>query len=183
MLELKYFNEFNDLPDKSIQGKAFHSLTRRYSYAIPTETALREIIKYSPIIEIGAGLGYWASLITKLKGDIISVDNFSWFKKNIYSLEKTHYKIINGDHSCVKKHKDRTLFICWPPPDDNMAYKCLKNYKGNYFLYIGEDYPGCTANEKFYLLLKNSFKLIKKIELPNWNGFNSHLKVYKRLGN
>ena len=44
---------------------------KKYAWAIPGPKALEEIKKYSPIIEIGAGAGYWKmcleSVITSFK--------------------------------------------------------------------------------------------------------------------
>lgn len=66
------------IPIKNLtkQEKTFSSLLKvyvrevlrplidRYSCVIANENALETIAKYSPIIEIGAGSGYWAYLLT-----------------------------------------------------------------------------------------------------------------------
>ena len=69
---LFYYKNYDESVEKKLTR---HDLTRQFSFAIPNEETLKEIIKYSPLIEIGAGNGYWAYLIDKFGGDIIAFDN------------------------------------------------------------------------------------------------------------
>ena len=39
------------------------ALRRRYAWAIPDERALRVLAHYGPVVEIGAGKGYWCALL------------------------------------------------------------------------------------------------------------------------
>src|SRR3979411_2575044 len=36
---------------------------RRYAFAVPTDAALATLGRYAPIVELGAGTGYWAFLL------------------------------------------------------------------------------------------------------------------------
>src|SRR5579883_1374914 len=47
---------------------------QKYAHAIPTNTALTAIADFAPIIEIGAGTGYWAFLLRRRGVDIICYD-------------------------------------------------------------------------------------------------------------
>lgn len=47
---------------------------RKYGYAIPNDAALDEIAKHSPILEVGAGNGYWAYELTKRGVDVVATD-------------------------------------------------------------------------------------------------------------
>ena len=60
----------------SIEARA--GLVRRYGLAIPTDEAIAACVARSPLVEIGAGLGYWASLIAQQGGDIAAYDDWSW---------------------------------------------------------------------------------------------------------
>jgi tetratricopeptide (TPR) repeat protein len=51
------------------------SLVRKYSWAIPDEEALATIGSYTPLVEIGAGTGYWAALLRKRGADMIAYDS------------------------------------------------------------------------------------------------------------
>mgnify|MGYP001603501330 CR=1 FL=1 len=49
-------------------------LVRLYAWAVPTEEVIRTLVKHAPIVEIGAGTGYWAHLIHQMGGDILAYD-------------------------------------------------------------------------------------------------------------
>lgn len=62
---IEYLNIFNEIKGESFclnwrmmekQGRDRFSLIQRFSFAVPTEEAIRGIIKYDPIIEIGGGM-------------------------------------------------------------------------------------------------------------------------------
>jgi hypothetical protein len=57
-------------------GYVVQPLKRVFSYAVPSEAALRVIKRYSPhgIVEIGAGTGYWARLLSNAGVDIQAFD-------------------------------------------------------------------------------------------------------------
>jgi hypothetical protein len=46
----------------------------KYAWAVPDARALRIIASFSPIVEIGAGRGYWGSLLSKAGVDYIGFD-------------------------------------------------------------------------------------------------------------
>lgn len=46
----------------------------RYSYAIPDLTALNILAEHGPILEIGAGTGYWAYLLRQRGVDVAAFD-------------------------------------------------------------------------------------------------------------
>ena len=76
-------------------------------------------------------------------------------------------------------HEDRALFLCYPPPDSNMANECLQNYAGETVAYIGE-FQGTTANDGFEQKLVAQFKLIRTVSLPNFSDQICNLTIWKR---
>lgn len=51
-------------------------LSEEYAWAIPDTRALNILSKFAPLVEIGAGKGYWGSLLAKKGVDIICVDKY-----------------------------------------------------------------------------------------------------------
>lgn len=152
----------------------------KYAWAIPCKAALEAIASYSPIVEIGAGNGYWASLLHSMGADIVAYD----IKPDKFHLsKKSHhwnwFDVQEGDEKTVKKHSDRALFLCWPPYDEDMAYNCAKNYNGETILFVGE-LNGCTGTEEFFDYLNEHFILEETVELPVWLGLHDALYIYKR---
>lgn len=133
----------------------------KYSWAVPNEAALEEIAKHSPIIEIGTGLGYWASLLQEREVDIFPTDVCPARGK-----EKPWTSILEGGAEQLVVHKDRTLFMCWVP--DYIAVQYSYVYIRNTILWVGEpiEFPGFKGN--------------KMVEIPQWSGYNDALYVFKR---
>lgn len=158
-------------------GKLFRfrrELIYKYAYAIPNDKALRKIAEYSPIVEIGAGSGYWAHLLAKKGVDIVAYDNWRNPKR------KRWFDVQLSDESAVKNHADRTLFLCWPPFKDEMALNAIRKYKGKTVLYIGEDRDGCTATKSFFDFLEKHFEEEDSVEIPVWPTTHDRLVIFKR---
>lgn len=80
----------------------------------------------------------------------------------------------------VKKYRTNALFICWPNNYSDWAYDALKEFKGNKFIYIGEDEDGCCGTTLFFDLLKDEWDLKKKINITRWRGLMDKLYFYER---
>lgn len=165
--------------------KTREECNRKYSFAIPTEKALARIVALSPIVEIGAGTGYWAKLLTDRGADVIAYDarptdraeNF-WHKRN-----PAFHPVLHGGSKRAKRHPDRALFLCWPPYDTPMAIDALVAYKlagGRRLVYIGEGGGGCTGNAAFHDELEENWNEVDAIALPQWFGIHDWLWVYER---
>lgn len=148
---------------------------QKYSWAIPNQEAIDYLVKLSPLVEIGAGGGYWAHLISQAGGDIICFDRQPKHRENSW------FDVKKGNASNVKEHKNRTLFLCWPPYKSPMAFNCLSNYKGNHLVYVGEPAGMAAGDDKFFRSLESYWKEIDYISIPRWYGMDDGLFVYKRI--
>ena len=149
-----------------------------FGFAIPTEEAIEALVRMSPLIEIGAGTGYWAKLITLNGGDIRAFDDWSWDGTLSLRFGK-HFLVQKGGVERISQHRDRTLFLCWPPYHTDMAEQCLSAYKGELIAYIGEPAEGCCATDAFFDQLHYDWELTE-IELPQWWGIHDALFIGKR---
>ncbi len=161
---------------------ARHRYIYKYAWAIPCQKALKAIAKYSPIIEVGAGNGYWAYLLNKLGADILAFDSSpqNHYAKAGLKFHRQWFDVREGKESVVKDHQDRTLFLCWPPYNEEMAFKCLKEYKGKTVLYVGEGGGGCNASDNFFSHIEKHFTEEDCVELPVWYGIHDRLFIFER---
>jgi hypothetical protein len=98
--------------------KAREDARKRYAWAVPTDEALDAIAKLSPIVEIGAGTGYWAALLSTRGADVIAYDRAPGHHANHYHGDSPlWFDVKAGGDSKAADHPDRTLFLCWPPYD------------------------------------------------------------------
>lgn len=156
--------------------------TSLYSWAIPSEEALDAIKLYSPVIEIGAGTGYWAMLLQNRGVDILAFDARppGPGNKNGYHKPITYTEVRRGGQGTLSRYPTRTLFLCWPPYDTPMAADCLRRYSGANLIYIGESYGGCTGDDTFHDQLEKEWEISQQVQIPSWPGFHDEMVIYKR---
>lgn len=152
------------------------SLIEQYSWAIPTEEVIKKIVEWSPIIEIGAGLGYWASLVDQLGGQIKAYDSYSEGWESYEDLPK-HFKVermgeIDLDYS-------DTLFLCWPPYAEDMAETAIRMKKWTRIIFVGEGAGGCTGNDEFHEILENEYEEVDYMKIPVWEGIHDGAYFYQ----
>jgi hypothetical protein len=160
-------------------------LVRKYSWAIPNDEALKKIANCGPLIEIGAGTGYWASLLRHdFNVDILAFDKHPPHylrRENKFHRETSSWiEILEGGPEMVAKHSGRTLFLCWPPYSNPMAADCLKHYRGKRLVYVGEDDGGCTGDWEFHRIIESEFVRVDCVYIPQWFGIHDQMMIYKR---
>lgn len=163
-----------------------YELIKKYAFAVPTFDILSIINELSPIIEIGAGNGYWAFMLSQLGCDILAYDRyppdetvfpFAQFANNLW-FEEQWYQVEKGDSTQAGYYPNRALFLCWPEPHSTMAYEALQSYKkagGKTVIFIG-DMIAC-AEDKFYDELSQGTIQLKK-QMWGYKYFNEFIAIY-----
>jgi hypothetical protein len=175
-----YLELYYDNPDDIL---ARQDLVKEYSWAVPNEVAIKTLLKYSPIVEMGAGTGYWAYLLRAAGGDVVAYDRVvdGAFNINVWHPSgKMFTEITKGEPQDLARHNDRSLFLCWPPYESSMASDCLESWKGNTLIYVGEKVGMATANDDFFKILNASFSLIENVRIPQWPGLHDTMTVWSR---
>ena len=171
-----YFTIFSKL-NRNFIARQF--AVKKYSWAIPSDHALEKIAEFSNrIVEIGAGKGYWAHMLSKYDCDVVCYDNCiagNQFTDN----DAAWHLIFSGSEKEVANHSDRALMLCWTPYTSNVAINSLTNYSGDKLIHIGESQGGCTDSDEFFDALDN-WKLVEEINIPQWNGIHDMLSLYSR---
>lgn len=86
--------------------------TKRYSWAIPNDFAIQTIKKLNrPILEIGAGTGYWAKLLADQGVDILAFDNQSYHRNDEYRYTQSWFNVQIGTANTVPFYPERTLML------------------------------------------------------------------------
>jgi hypothetical protein len=160
-------------------------MVARYAWAIPTVDAIELLLRYAPLVEMGAGTGYWAWLVRQAGGDILAFDRYPPpDRRNRWHAGEAQWtEVLPGGPRRLTRHPGRTLFLCWPPQDEPMAEQCLQVYGGQTLLYVGEldlgemggpQGPGRSAHHF------EGWALAESLELPRWESVNDRLFVLRR---
>lgn len=178
-------------------------LVAEYSWAIPNEKALQTIAAEGPILEVGAGNGYWAWELRKRGVDVLAFDPKPYKEgqyieigpeppasvadPEIRAMLKERNRVYRrkwadveeGDHTVVAQHRDRNLFICWPSWGEPWATEAVERCHAEVVLFVGE-LGGSTGDEGLVPALCRDFKLTKTVEIPNYWGVHDVLTVWRR---
>lgn len=170
-------------------------LTRRthfietFAWAYPTREAISSIVAFAgnrEIVEVGAGYGFWATLLTYAGAKIHATDSYDWYGDYRPLLWRDlGVRVEKRGYATAIRNANATgcdaLFMCWPPYDHDMAVKALRAFHGNRFIYIGEGPGGCNATDAFFDLLDNEYKEIATIQIPQFAGIHDRVKLYARF--
>jgi len=154
----------------------------KYAWAVPDADAIAALVKHSPLIEIGAGRGYWAGLASAAGADIIAFDPqppVAGAANSWHRTPGTFFKVAAADLDVVALHPQRTLFLCWPPWNSDVALRTLRHYTGATVIYVGDEGHNAGSPE-FYAELKAGFSLQQVVNIPRWPGATDRLEVWQR---
>jgi len=190
-----------DVVDRINDFALREKLVKQYSWAIPNEEALQELLKYSPLVEIGAGTGYWAYELRKRGAVIHAYDEYppsgedwsveeedqvrngkevrkNWFHRG----HPTWTEVQQGTPDVMREYTaEWNLFLCWPPMSEMAAY-ALGYHRGTYIVYVGESDGGCNADRLYFKLLSRLYEKVNEVSIPQWSGLHDHMSVFKRKG-
>ena len=202
------------------QAALGESLINRYAWATPNEQAMRILKHFSPIVEVGCGANaYWCRQMQSAGVDCLGYDvapnrgghvpqeedEMTHKRKQI----QTNFRVRKGGPEVLTQLSDRALFLCYPDEEQtptqapeeteeepiafSMAAECLKHYRGDYVIHVGEllatgsclaqndQAPwGRSSSAEFQERLATEFHCLLCIQLPNWLHTKDRLTVWKR---
>lgn len=151
---------------------------RRYGFAILWSGAIEAIRPHAPLVEIGAGSGYWTYELQSHGIDCIATDTmegkYGFFTKdNPNDPErrwKKQYVEIEKLNSveAVRKYPNRNILTVWPDYDAPWAADSLDIFTGRTVIYMGEGYGNATADDRFHELLDERFADQEVIPMPHF---------------
>jgi hypothetical protein len=157
-----------------------------YAYAIPSPQTLEWIARFCvdrPVVELGAGRGYWAAQLafSGLMVDAYDAEppdnsnNMSFPPETGHDAVWHHVGDLIEFADRVRGRSEHVLFLCWPPGWGNtMASQALiefENAGGNRLVFIGEPRGGKTGDDAFFDTLAKRWELHSQDEhyVSWWN--------------
>ena len=160
-------------------------LVQLCAWAIPTEAALETLARYAPLIDCGAGMGYWAALLQARGADALGCDLHPPGGKAANAFHRRQRAPWTQVHrlsavDAVRRHPRHALMLCWPPYEDDVAsYAALRAYAGDIAIHIGES-NGASGSVRFHRELALNWTLEEEVDLPHWPRLDDRLRVYRR---
>lgn len=145
-----------------------------YAWAVPSPEAIQAIAALGPeIVEMGAGTGYWAWLLGQAGCRVQAFERETGQPPRWVELQK-------GGPEVLARSQAQTLLLCWPPLQEPFALECLRAFRGERVVYIGEGKDGCTADEAFHVELDALWQLEQSLNIPQWPGSQDQVFIYRR---
>lgn len=157
------------------------ALVHKYAWGIPSEQGLALIAEQGPVVEVGAGTGYWAALLKARGVDVVAYDKAppnETANDFHVSAKRTWTEVLSGDETAAANHGDRALLLAWPPLEDPMAFNALTNYKGKRLIFVG-NVDSC-GDMDFSDLIGRDWRPVNSVDLPEWDYCPDAVRVYER---
>lgn len=157
---------------------------QEYAFAVPNQEALDTIARYGPILEMGAGTGYWAHLLRQMGVDVMACDQqvVADGGDNQFHFRRPWTAVVQAKAGpWLALHPDRTLLLVWPDYSSPFGRQCLDFFTGDRLIYVGEGYGGCTGDDAFHKRLNREWTECELVDIPQWDGVHDYLQVYQRL--
>ena len=162
-------------------------LTHLYAYAtIPTKTRdeIKHFVGQERVVEIGAGSGYLATLLSRQGVAIDAFDSRPGKLNDYHGSTPTFLPIQAGDGTklIAQQHQPFVLLLCYPPPDTPMAVDTLRQFAkrgGNRFIHVGE-FKGLTGNAAFERTLTSEFICTRRFACPTWGTDSASVTFWER---
>lgn len=185
-------------------------LLREYSFAVPTDEALTAISNASAggVVELGAGVGYWAALLAARGTDVIAFDlhpppspTNMWF-----AGVTPWFEVRPGGEDVLDRYARRTLLLVWPTRDEEWAANAARRHHqagGAALVFVGEGPGGRTGDDQLQALLGHYDRCLScslgvldvpcicdisqrwerrvSVSLPHWDGYADDLHLYSRV--
>ena len=165
-------------------NKVRRTYTAEYGFAVITPEAIAWIAqwtRHAELLEVGAGNAYLAHRLTEAGVSVIPTDAHT-LADNPYHLGSTyHMSVIQIDAlSAITELNDLNLLWSWPPPEQASG-QALQRFNGQFFVYIGEQWNGCTGGTMFQEVLDANFEYCASFGIPSFPAVNDSIAVYRRI--
>jgi len=153
----------------------------RFAFAIPNTEAIAALLALGPIVEVGAGSGYWAEVLARAGADVAAYDDGSWH----LPWTAKWYEVQAGGPEAITWGKRPVLLLCWPDYGSDFAARCEQEHRktgGTWLAYIGEGEGGCTGDDAFHDALNAHWEQTMTVDIPQWPGLHDRLEIYRRKG-
>ncbi len=155
-----------------------------FGFAVLTMSAVDFLRPYGPLLEVGAGSGYWSQELIEAGIDTVATDPKPWHNKRGRGFDAwAPIKRLKAQDA-IATYPDRNLLICWPDnlhldPSD-WPYQAVKAFQGEHLVLVGEDSAGCTGTPKMFAFLEREYQPHDLHYIPRFTGIHDRLEVWKR---
>jgi hypothetical protein len=164
--------------DLRLARKAF---VRDWGFSVPCAEAVAVLCRLGPIVEVGAGSGYWTALLQAAGHDVIATDLGAGESPYGFAVARHAQVEQLAALDAVRKYPDRDLFCSWPSEGEPwMAEAIGAMAAGLRLALILDDRGTMTGDESLRGVLAATCGLLETVTIPQFPGVCDRLHVYER---
>lgn len=173
-----------DVDESFAWGYVRQPFTSMFSFAMPCREAIDFIASHSrSIVEVGAGTGFWASLLARAGVDIVATDIGP--EGGDFQQKGTHFPVLKQEATdAVLANPERDLLVIWPykGPWLTRAVKALAPSK--LVIFCGEFHEHMGADAEFFDMVRNVdlFEPIASFDMVRFSGMRDWMVVVRKRG-
>lgn len=174
--EIGMFGEMPPVPAMMSAHLQRERVVLTHGYAIPCREALDAVAALSPLVEVGAGTGYWSALLRRRGADVIPTDpdrlGHPTATGRILAPEP-----LDGEEA-VRRYPERNVLMVWPSADDDWPERVVRAMAPGRFLAAVTE--ASCGTKGFYEALELLCDVVGDAPLPRWPCMRDRLVVYRR---
>jgi len=161
--------------------KAFR---RAWGFSIPCAEAVAALKALDhPLLEIGAGSGYWTALLRAAGLDVIATDVASEGEGPDGSGLGRHAPVeALGGPQAVRAYPERDVFCSWPTEGAAWALEAVREIGvGRAFALVGDPPGGVVGTPELHAFLADHFSVEAVVRLPQFPRVDDALTIHRRV--
>lgn len=157
-------------------------LVTEYAWAIPNAQAIQALADHAPLLEIGAGLGYWAWLVEQTGAAIQATDPAVPARGDDPGNPDpwTAVDPVDGPRAVEEADPAASLFVCWPSPEAQWVEASLDRFEGETVVYVGPGRGGIAGSDGFHDRLHHDYDLVETVAIPTFLQCSDRMEVWAR---
>jgi hypothetical protein len=138
--------------------------------------ALRAI---APLVEVGAGTGYWSALLQAAAVDVVATDPTAAGDVG-YGFEGGRHGRVQplSAGQAIMAYPDRAVFCSWPTQGEAWALGAAFQMGAGQRMALIEG--STTGSRGLRRYLATRFELISDIDIPRFPGCDDRLRIYRK---
>lgn len=149
--------------------------------SIPCKEAVEALAALSPLVELGAGTGYWSALLAAAGADVVATD-LAAQGLNAHGAQLGRHAPVEALSAAdaVRRYPERNVFCSWPTLNAAWPLEALKLMQpGRAFAMISEHAGGMAPAAEVFGYLRDRFVEVARIQLPQFPPHSDELAIWR----
>ncbi len=171
-------------PEAQAHREVRKAFCRVWGFSIPCREAVEALRGLNhPLVEVGAGSGYWTALLRAAGLDVVATD-LEAQGEGPYGSGMGRYAPLEalGAVEAVRAYPGRDVFCSWPSAGADWCAEAVSEIAvGRAFAWIGDRPGGVTATPALHEVLAERFEPVAEVEIPQFPWVDDRLTIHRRV--